>query len=199
MGNLAQEKRLCSKCGAELVSNSAFCSSCGSPVSATGSIGSPGPGYQVPPTTPSTGYGRREKQEKGEKHEKQEKQEKGRGGELAGPLIGGGILIWLGTLVYLQTLNVVTGEFFGGYFLMGIGVLLALGGLVRRTRAGNPMPGFIIGGTVLVLIGLAALPAIRDQLALAGLNNLVGPLILVFLGLVIIMAAVGARRRSPRP
>jgi hypothetical protein len=140
-----------------------------------------------------------EKHEKGEKREKQEKHEKGRGGDLRGALIGGGILIWLGILVYLQEVGVITGQDFGGFFLLGIGFLLVLAGISRSSQTGRPLTGMIIGGVVLVLLGFAALPSVRDQLALTGLGSIVGPLILVFFGLLIIFAAVSARRRSPVP
>jgi uncharacterized Zn finger protein (UPF0148 family) len=190
---LSQEKKFCPKCGAELVPGSVFCSSCGSAVSTAGPTAST---YQAPPPTP---YGRGEKHEKAEKHEKREKHEKGRGGELGGALIGGGILIWLGILVYLQQVNTITSGDFGGYFLIGIGFLLVLSGVARTSRSGYPYTGMMIGGVVLALLGFASTPSVRDQLASTGLGSLVGPLILIFFGLLVIFAAISARRRSPRP
>jgi hypothetical protein len=139
-------------------------------------------------------YYRQEKGEKQEKHEKGEKREKGRGGDITGPLIGGGVLIWLGVLVYLQIVGIIVGVDFGGLFLMGIGVLLILGGLVRKTTSGYPIPGYIVGGVVLVLLGIASLGAFRGIVGAA-----IGAVLLVGLGIIVIAVAITARRRSPAP
>jgi hypothetical protein len=185
---LSDQPSFCPKCGAQVVPGAGFCSKCGSPL--TGAT----PSATGTATTMTPRYYRHEKGEKQEKHEKGEKREKGRGGEITGPLIGGGILIWLGILVYLQLVSIIGGADFGGLFLMGIGVLLILGGLIRRTTSGYPILGYIIGGIVLILIGIASLGAFNKLLGAA-----VGAIILVGLGILVIVVAITARRRSPAP
>jgi hypothetical protein len=105
-------------------------------------------------------------------------------------LIGGGILIWLGSLVYFQTVGAISGADFGGFFLMGIGVLIVIGGLLARTSTGRPLFGYLIGGLVLIVLG---------AFAIEGFSSYVGAGFLVFLGLLVIIFAYSARRGSPAP
>lgn len=145
------------------------------------------------PSTQSSTSRRHEKSEKGEKgREKGEKPEKGRG-DLRGPIIGGGILIWLGLLVYLDQAGIIQSADIGGLFLMGIGVLLILGGLMGKTTTGRPMLGFLIGGVVAIVIGVGSLRGFNF------LGPFVGAVFLVLIGLLVIFLAVNARRSSPAP
>ncbi len=132
---------------------------------------------------------RHEKSEKGEKGEKGEKPEKAHG-DLTGAVVGGGVLIWLGLLVYFQAIHLISGSDTGGYFLMGIGILIVIGGLVAHSSSGRPLYGYLIGGLVAIVLG---------AFALTGFTTYIGALFLVFLGLLVIAFAVSARRRSPAP
>jgi cell wall-active antibiotic response 4TMS protein YvqF len=166
------------------------------------------PTESVPPvptasarTTPSPPLGwdgryeKQEKHEKNEKHEKQEKgekTEKGRGGDLAGALAGGLILILLGLLLYLSELGnyAINWSNFWEYLLVGIGAILVLQGFVRYVQSRRMFPGLFIGGVVLITIGASFL---------ASANYTLWPLILVVIGLGAIASAFVGRRRVPNP
>ena len=81
-----------------------------------------------------------------------------------GALIGGGIVIWLGVLLMLQTQGVLRGGDFGGFFLMGIGVILLLRGFIAYQQKGGKDDGFgyLTGGGILILIGAGIAFNIRD-------------------------------------
>ncbi|MGD0319357.1 MAG: zinc-ribbon domain-containing protein [Nitrososphaerales archaeon] len=192
---MSQESRFCNRCGAALTQGSAFCSKCGAPVAPT---------QAVPPSTPGQpGDGRwerrwerrRERYERYEKHEKQEKHEKnekGRGGDLAGALTGGMILVLLGVLSYLSEngSKIVTWSNFWGYLMLGIGVILILQGALRMAMRGRPYIGSFIGGAILLVIGASAV---------ASANLDLWPLILVAVGVGVMASAFVGRRRAPRP
>ena len=135
---------------------------------------------------------RHEKQEKQEKNEKGEKHEKGRGGDLAGAITGGLVLILLGVLLYFATTATmeVTFSNFWEYFLVGIGVILIIQGAVRYAERRVLVTGSFIAGGVLIIVGLAFLSTV---------NFAVWPLILVVLGLAAIVSAFSSRRRAPAP
>lgn len=133
-------------------------------------------------------YGRRH--EKQEKQEKGEKNEKGKGGDITGALTGGLILIWLGVTFFLQENSYIPSADWWAYFLLGIGVILILQGLLRYSTTRRPFFGLFIGGGVLVLIGLSSIQAVSADL---------WPLILVVLGAAIMLSAVTGRRRRPPP
>ena len=180
---MPEEKRFCSKCGTQVVEGAVFCSSCGTPVSATVSPPSAQP-------SPTPFVQRREKGEKGEKREKEEKGEKGeKGGDRSGSLVGGSILIWLGISLYLSQVNTIPGADWWAYFLSGLGAILILQGIIRRTRSGRPFTGSILGGAILLVIGLTSILGVRDF----------WPFILVVIGVAVIYSGITARRRSPRP
>jgi heme/copper-type cytochrome/quinol oxidase subunit 4 len=190
--------RFCHRCGAALPPGAAFCASCGTAVAvapSTGQVGAPTAGQQgvtaVPPSYPMR-HERYEKHEKQEKHEKHEKHEKGRGGDLAGALTGGLVLILLGVLLYFAAVGntAINYSNFWEYFLIGIGVILILQGLIRYAERGTPYLGSFIGGAVLILIGFAF---VSSQ------NYPFWPLILIILGLAAIASAFSARRRVPVP
>ena len=102
-----------------------------------------------------------------------------------GALIGGGIIIWLGVLLLLQNQGILRGDF-GGYFLMGIGIILALRGLIafQKPEESDTANGFLIGGGIILLIGAGITYNIRDWWAF----------LLIGLGLVIIYRGTMARR-----
>jgi len=181
--------RFCHKCGAALPSGSVFCPSCGAAVAVASSAGQQGTA-PVQPSQP-TRYEKREKHEKQEKREKGEKQEKGRG-DLAGALTGGLILILLGVLLYYSTLGTTAISYgnFWQYFMIGVGAILILQGIIRYSQRGTPYIGSFIGGAVLMIIGFAFV---------SNSNYAFWPLILVILGIAAIASAFTARRRVPVP
>jgi hypothetical protein len=83
--------------------------------------------------------------------------------EKYGAFIGGGIIIWLGTLLLLQNQGILRGDF-GGYFLMGIGVILALRGVIalQAPDQSDTSTGFLIGGGIILLIGAGITFNIQD-------------------------------------
>jgi hypothetical protein len=186
---LTSEQMFCSKCGSAIAAGSAFCSKCGAPVTSTA---------QAPQAQLSWREQRRmerrerrmhEKQEKGEKAEKGEKQEKG-GGSMAGPLVGGSVLIWLGISVYLERIGVFSSNIWPAYFLVGLGLILVADGLVRSLQRDRAYFGLLIGGAVLVLVGATIIQSSWENL---------WPLLLVLLGVAVIVGGLTARRRSPTP
>ncbi len=188
---MSQASKFCHKCGASLPPAAVFCPACGTPVTAGSTAGGP-----TPPAAPAARrYERHEKQEKQEKHEKNEKgekQEKGRGGDLAGAITGGLILILLGILLYYATLGttVITFGNFWQYFIVGVGVILVVQGIIRYGEKGIPYLGSFIGGAVMIVIGLAFI---------SGSNANLWPLIFVVLGIAAIVSAITARRNAPSP
>jgi len=187
---MPKKKVFCRKCGAALVEGAAFCSKCGAPVASTAT--------QPPPAPPRSEY-RREKEEKAEKHEKEEKHEKGekaeKGGDRTGAIVGGSIVIWLGISFYLAQINIITWASWWAYFLSGLGVIIILQGLARYSQSGyrHPLTGSLIGGAVCLAVGLAFIGA-----GPLGMRDF-WPIILVVIGIAIIVSAITARSRAPRP
>jgi uncharacterized Zn finger protein (UPF0148 family) len=179
--------KFCHRCGAALPAGAAFCPSCGAAVAVA-----PSAWQQATPPAPPSQPTRYEKQEKHEKHEKREKQEKGRGGDLAGALTGGLVLILLGVLLYYSAAGNSTINYgnFWEYFIIGVGAILILQGVIRYSQRGTPFIGSFIGGAVLMIIGLAFVSTA---------NYALWPLILVVLGFAAIASAFTARRRAPVP
>jgi peptidoglycan/LPS O-acetylase OafA/YrhL len=144
----------------------------------------PGPSYE---------YRRRhrqEKQEKNEKGEKNEKNEKGRGGDLTGPITGGLILIWLGVTFFLSQNNYISSDNWWAYFLMGLGAILILQGVLRFGMSKRPFIGSFIGGAVILIIGFSFVQGFSANL---------WPLILVAIGAAVLLSAVAGRQRRPAP
>ena len=157
----------CPKCGKEVSDEDDYCTQCRSPLK-----------NQV-------AYRRvRHRNEKGEKNEKHEEEDE------YGALIGGGILVWLGVLLLLQNQGLLRGNF-GGYFLMGIGVILGLRGLLasQAPGQGDTSTGFFIGGGVVLLIGAGITYNIQDWWAF----------LLIGFGLLIIYRGTKERKRNPLP
>lgn len=175
----------CSRCGADLPEGAVVCSNCGM------TLESPPP----PPPGPisrerSERYEKGEKGEKGEKHEKEEKGEKHEVDRF-GPIVGGLILILLGSLFYLSMTNVISWSRFGGYFMIGIGLILIIWAVMRYVSMAfkGPALGLLIGGLILAFLGFSTVLEIQ--------NN--GALILIGIGLIVIIWSIVAFRRSPRP
>jgi zinc-ribbon domain len=183
---LSSSSRFCSRCGSQIPAGAAFCPSCGLAASAapTGQPeASAGPAGQYPRR-------RHEKQEKQEKGEKGEKNEKGRGGDLTGAVTGGMILIWLGVIFFLSQNNYISSSNWWAYFLMGIGAILILQGVLRFGMSRRPFVGSFIGGVVLLIIGFSSVQGFTANL---------WPLILVAIGVAVLLSAVVGRQRRPAP
>ena len=95
-----------------------------------------------------------------------------------GALIGGGVVIWLGALLLLQNQGLLGGGDFGGLFLLGIGIILVLRGVIAYQQTGGCDEGFgyLTGGGILMLIGAGLAYNIRDWWAF----------LLIGLGLIIV-------------
>jgi len=178
----------CHRCGAQLPEGATYCPKCGSAV--TGSTVSQAGG--LGPTRVEM----REKAEKHEKHEKNEKREKkekrGPEGRL-GALVGGLILIWLGTTFFLEQNNYLNGAVWWAYFLTGVGAILILQGIVLYAR-GRIGAGPIIGGAFALLIGISFITTNRFNL-----TDQLWPLIIVALGVFVLVGGLASRRRVPTP
>jgi hypothetical protein len=191
--SMSQVSSFCHVCGASLAQGAAFCSRCGTAVANVGVQAGPA----AAPTQPSwdrhrARHEKHEKQEKNEKNEKGEKHEKGAGGDLAGAITGGLVLVLLGVLLYLAQAGIlqITWSNWWQYFIVGVGCIMIVQGLVRYAQRGVAYTGSFIGGVVLILIGFAFISS----------NNFAfWPLVLVVLGAAAIISAFTGRRRNPRP
>ncbi len=160
----------CPKCGNEISEDDDFCSKCRTPL--------------------KEGVVYRRVHRRDEKDEKNEKDEKGEDDKF-GPIIGGLIVTWLGLLLLLSNQGIIRSFDFGGYFLMGIGVILIIRGLLATQEYGSfdAGYGYIIGGGVLTLIGLGITFNLRDWWAI----------MLIGLGLVIVLRGFMDRGKNPVP
>ena len=160
----------CPRCGNEVSEEADYCTKCRAPL--------------------KEGVTYRQVSRRDEKDEKDEKNEKGEDDKY-GPIIGGLIITWLGLLLFLQNQHMISGSDFGGYFLMGIGVILLFRGILAIQETGSFDQGFgyLIGGGIVVLIGAGITYNLREWWAF----------ILIGLGLVIILRGVTERGRNPFP
>lgn len=119
-----------------------------------------------------------------------EKDEKGED-DRYGHIIGGLIVIWLGVLLMLINQNLIRAGDFGGFFLMGIGVILVFRGLLAFQETGSIDQGFgfFIGGGILLLIGAGIAFNLRDWWAI----------LLIGIGLVVVIRGINQQRRNPVP
>jgi rRNA maturation protein Nop10 len=173
----------CESCGAEIKEGATICPKCGAPA-------------RLPPPPPPSIEGavsreRRERyekgeKEKGEKHEKEEKHE-----DRFGVVVGGLILILIGTILYLAQNRIISWSDFGGYFMLGLGLILIIWAAVRYISIAfkGTALGLLVGGLILSAMGLSALLDIRES----------WPLVLIILGLIIVVGSVAAIRRGSRP
>jgi len=163
----------CPRCGTEVNEDADYCTKCRAPLK------------------DNVQYRHvRRRDEKGEKNEKDEKDEKGEDDKY-GPIIGGLIITWLGALLLLQNQNIIRGSDFGGFFLMGIGVILIFRGLLAMQETGSFDQGFgyMIGGGVLALIGAGITYNLREWWAV----------ILIGVGLVVVIRGLSERGKNPIP
>lgn len=163
----------CPRCGSEVKEDDEYCSNCRAPLKES---------IAYRPI--------QRRDEKDEKNEKSEKDEKGEEDKY-GPILGGLIVILLGTLLLLSNQNIIRGSDFGGYFLAGIGVILLFRGFLAMQETGSFQSGygFLVGGGILIIIGVGILFNLRDWWAI----------LLIGLGLIIILGAFNERSRNPIP
>lgn len=109
---------------------------------------------------------------------------------MTGAITGGLILIWLGVVFFLSQNNYISSSNWWAYFLIGIGAILILQGLLRFGMSRRPFVGSFIGGVVLLIIGFSAVQGFTADL---------WPLILVAIGAAVLLSAVVGRQRRPAP
>ena len=163
----------CPRCGSEVNEDDEYCSTCRAPLKE---------GLTYRPVT--------RRREKDEKNEKSEKDEKGQEDKY-GTIVGGLIVVWLGTLLFLSNQNIISGNDFGGFFLIGIGVILVFRGLlaVQETGIFSQGYGYLIGGGILAVLGAGIVYNLRDWWAI----------LLIGIGLIILISAYSERSRNPIP
>lgn len=176
----------CHRCGSPLPQGSTFCPKCGTPVAGS-QAGAP----QQP--FPMAGQ-RQEKGEKSEKNEKREKDEKGRRqGGYIGPVIGGLVLVWLGISFFLQDNNFLPSSTWWAYFLVGLGAILVLDGVLLYIE-GRYGLGPIIGGAFVALLGVAAIAQAEWNV-----RTDLWPLVFVAIGILVVVGGLSGRRRVRKP
>lgn len=128
----------CSKCGAKVTEEMAFCPKCGAPLKTERP-----PEKPAAAPTPTVYRGekaeKREKEEKREKGEKAEKHEK-REFTFMGPLIGGLVLIFLGFMFYLQVSGLLGREIAWATFLIIVGIIVIVAGIYASMAASRRYP-----------------------------------------------------------
>ena len=123
----------CPKCGNETTEEMAFCPKCGASLR----------NEQVPSSRASPPHYRNEKTEKEEKHEKNEKREKHEKGEHARTralLIGGLVLIFLGTTSLLERMGYMNNMLSGAMFAIVVGAAIIIGALYGAVLASRRHP-----------------------------------------------------------
>jgi hypothetical protein len=174
----------CPNCGKEVKEDAVYCPYCGQSLKE---------GERVVYTHPRDEKNEKgEKDEKHEKGEKNEKSEKNEGsGAMWGGIMGGLILLWLGVAFLLRQYNYVAYGNWFSVFLLGLGAIILLRGLLMYTQMSNwrASSGLIIGGGIVMLIGGSTFIGLTDWWAL----------ILVLAGGWIILNAFMGRGGNPRP
>ncbi len=95
-------------------------------------------------------------------------------------LTGGLILILLGTLFLLTTMDYLSWSNWWQYFLLGLGAIFILEALIRLIipKAGKSFTGKLIGGSILLIIGASFVFGLVTW----------WPLILIAVGIIVIIS-----------
>jgi hypothetical protein len=129
----------CPKCGSKIDEEMSFCPKCGASLkTAVASAATPSttaPSYRRDEKTEEKSE-KHEKREKNEKHEKHEKHEYG----FMGPLIGGLILLFIGSALYLRATTSYPVEVLWALFFVLVGLLIIIGGVYGVIIAGRRHP-----------------------------------------------------------
>jgi hypothetical protein len=177
----------CPKCGKENKDDAVFCSNCGLSLR---------PGEQIAPSAPipPRRY-RSEKNEKGEKNEKDTRGEKGEKNEGSGAMWGGVmgwlILLWLGVTFLLQQYYYIPNSKWGSVFFAGLGIIVALRGVMFYTQRGSwrAASGLILGGLVIAVIAVVSYYDYTDW----------WPFLVIILGAYFVLNALMNQGSHPKP
>ncbi len=167
----------CRECGAEVSKDDVYCPSCGAAL-----------GKKV-----TERHDQGEKDEKDEKMEKREKEEeKHEKGEhdRSGPIVGGMIIILLGSILLLTDAGIISGNDSWSLFLAGIGGILLFQGAYKYAQGmrGGSM-GYLIGGVILCGIGVGNVLDLEHWWAV----------VLIIIGAGIIIWGYSSAKKSPKP
>jgi Na+/H+ antiporter NhaD/arsenite permease-like protein len=169
----------CPRCGAEVDENDEYCLNCQHAL-------------REGRRTYRRRRERNEKREKQEKNEKEtEKREKEEKNEREGGIIGGLIILWLGVSFLLANARYVSWINWWPLFMLGLGLILLLNGLILYIRINKwePALGFLIGGLIVALIGVSNFYNIENWWAF----------ILILVGVWVVFNAIRQRERNPVP
>jgi cation transport ATPase len=176
----------CSKCGKEVKDDAVFCPFCGESLKKERIV------YMQARDEKDERNEKNEKDEKNEKGEKNEKSEKNEasGGMWSG-VMGGLILLWLGVSFLLRQYNYVSSTNWWNFFLIGLGIIIILRGVVMYIEISNwrASSGFLIGGGVVTLIGAGSYLGLSNWWAL----------LLILVGGWVIISALTNKGKHPRP
>lgn len=120
-----------------------------------------------------------------EKEEREEKEEEEKTEKWArdpiGAIFWGLVLIVAGVFLFAATQGWILWENVWAWFLLGLGVVLILEGLVRWAMPAyrRPLGGRLVGGAILIAIGLGGVLGVKEW----------WPLILIAIGLTILIRA----------
>lgn len=174
----------CPKCGKEVKEDAVFCPYCGESIKVKDNV--------VYTRARDEKDERGEKNDKNEKGEKNEKSEKNEGsGRMWGGVMGGLILLWLGVSFLLRQYDYVTSSNWWNIFIIGLGVIIILRGLMLYMQISNwrASSGLIIGGAIVSLIGAASFFGLRDWWAV----------LFILIGGWVILNALMSKDKHPKP
>jgi len=111
-------------------------------------------------------------------------------GGRTGAIVGGLVLIWLGSSFYLAQTGLIAWVGWWAYFLSGLGVIVIIHGVIRYVESGyrHHLTGSLIGGSVLLAIGVTFIAGVRES----------WPMILIAVGAAMIASGV-QKGRVRRP
>lgn len=120
--------------------------------------------------------------ENNSKEEKKESSQKSPRDDAFSGVIGGLIVILLGVMFLLATMDIISWGKWWAYFLLGLGAILIFDGIIRSATAAyrHHARGRLIGGAVLAVVGGAFV---------FGMTNW-WPLIIIAVGIILIISSL---------
>ena len=105
--------------------------------------------------------------------------------------MGGLILLWLGVTFILRQNYFITDSQWGSTFFIGLGLIVALRGVMFYVQKGSwvASSGLILGGLVITSIAIMSYWGLQDW----------WPFLVILLGLWLVLSAIMGRRNNPRP